>query len=195
MNPVFVELLMSIAEKALLELSQNEELQEKVLLNVRGIADWIQEKLGKVNKHDLEIAIQLALYSAIKRDKETVCEILSVITALYAVDDVRRGAVTGGTLLQYFGDDVFPHIDKRELRFAVTINEKILAHISDSVASEFDKTIEQYQLKEYATFEGVSASGYSSAVWDTSFDKYAKSMMRHGHSVFKAVKSAINFSK
>jgi len=188
MNKLLVQALLTIAGIALEKLENDEELQDKVIDKFRGLADFIQEKSGNVNIHDLDTAIQLSFDTAVKRDQETICEILAVITTLYATTDVKRGAICGGTLLKHFGDDIFPHIDSRELRFACDINIKIYQNVLKTVQDNFDDKVSEFMVKDYADFSSISAT---SSYWASTdiIGNILKPVMQNGSKIFKTVKS------
>ncbi|MFM2589705.1 hypothetical protein [Vibrio sp. TBV020] len=190
MNPVLAEILLQLAGAALAKLEKDEELQDQVISKFQGLADLIQEKTGNVNIHDIDTAIQLSFDTAVKRDKQTICEILSVITTLYATTDVKRGAICGGTLLKFFGEDVFPHIDKRELRFAKPINQKVYQNVLATVSANFDEQVSDYLIKDYADFSKVTpnSSGYFGTTGGA-IDSLLRPVMQNGSSIFKFVKS------
>ena len=48
MNQALVFAFMQLAENALSELSENEELQDRIIINIKSVRDWIQEKQGKL---------------------------------------------------------------------------------------------------------------------------------------------------
>ena len=189
MNKILVEALLQLASVALDKLEKDEELQDKVISKFRGIADLIQEKSGRVNIYDMDTAIQLSLDTAIKRDKETICQVLSVITTLYATTDVKRGAICGGTLLKFFGEDVFPHIDPRELRFAKHINDKVYKNVLATVEANFDEKVSNYLIKDYADFSNIQQP--TSCYWGTTdaIEGILRSMMKNGSKIFSFVKN------
>lgn len=146
---------------ALKELAKSEEAQQYILTGAQSIDDWIQVKTGNVSNRNLEETIQLALDSTVLRDDKTIQQIISIITTLYATTNVNRGAIVGGTLLKEFGSDVFPHIDEKELRFAVPINQNLLKHVSQIVEKTYSELMTKYDLKNYATFSD-GLQGHSS---------------------------------
>ncbi|WP_283393088.1 hypothetical protein [Photobacterium phosphoreum] len=184
MNKLLVEALLQLASVALDKLEKDEELQDKVISKFRGIADLIQEKSGRVNVHDMDTAIQLSLDTAIKRDKETMCQVLSVITTLYATTDVKRGAISGGTLLKFFGEDVFPHIDQRELRFAKHINDKVYKNVLATIEANFDEKVSNYLVKDYADFSNVQPRGTICAI-----EGILRPVMKNGSKIFNFIKN------
>ena len=188
MNKLLVEALLQLAGVALDKLEKDKELQDKVISKFRGIADLIQEKSGRVNVHDMDTAIQLSLDTAIKRDRETMCQVLSVITTLYATTDVKRGAICGGTLLKFFGEDVFPHIDQRELRFAKNINDKVYKNVLATVEANFDEKVSNYLVKDYADFSNVQPT---SSYWGTTdaIEGILRPVMKNGSKIFNFVKN------
>jgi hypothetical protein len=185
MNQALQKALLSLAGLALKELSQNIELQDKVIVNVQALVDWLQEKSGRVNVHALEKAVQVAFDTAIKRDRDTMCQILALITSLYATHNVSRGAICGGTLLNFFGEDIFPHIDKRELRFAKEINQNVYDHVLSTIQADFDNKIESYQISGYADFTETTLINSSSVA----VDGFLRPVMKQGYTFFNIIKT------
>lgn len=184
MDPKLIQALLKVVEITLEEISKNEELQDKIIINAQNFSDWLQEKTGNINQHSIDDAIQISFNSSVKRDEETLCSILVIITALYATHDVNRGAITGGTLLKYLGKDVFPHIEEKELRFSKTIEPAILEHVTESIKSDFHNKIKSYDINKHASFEGISPEMTRTIVLDSSL----KTLMKHSYKVFRFVK-------
>lgn len=152
-----------IAIMALKNLADNEDAQEYIRLGTQSIDDFIQEKIGKVSKRSPEDAIQLAINTSRERDDRTIQRIISVITVLYATHEVSRGAIVGGTLLKEFGENVYPHINKKELRFAVPINQKLLQYVSNDVEKIYKQLKSKYNINEYADYTDVQKN-YNSSI-------------------------------
>lgn len=192
MNPAFVTAILAVVEIALEELANDKELQSQVLNGAETVADWLQVKCGKVSKRSMEESIQLAMDTSVVRDEPTICEIISTITTLYATNEIERGAIVGGTLLSKFGDEIFPHIDKRELRFSRKINLTIYEHVLISVKNSFHEKMQNYDFKEYADFSNINGVGTS---WVTtsaySYQSKLQFIMNHGLTAFKFIKNLI----
>jgi hypothetical protein len=157
----FVIILLDILEYSLKSLSNDQDLQKELTEKSQDVADWLQVRIGKVSKPDLEESIQLALNTSVVRDEETVCQIMAAIATLHATEDVCRGAIVGGTLLKRFGHDTFPHINKREIRFAKEINPVIFSHILPEIRESFREKIKEFDFKKYADFSDLNSPGSS----------------------------------
>ncbi len=187
-------LFISLMEEALEQISNDPELMSGLLDRAQSVDDWLQEKLGKVNTPKAEESIQLAIETSVVRDKRTICSIIAVITTLYTTRNVVRGANVGGTLLNEFGDDVFPHIDSRELRFAKPVNPKLKTNIEYTITNSFDETLAKYDFQQYADFANVgSGQGYASWTSASYVGVYGftKMLLNFGPQVLRAVKSIL----
>jgi len=106
---------------------KNPEVQKKIvdILPIpRGVKDFIKENTGLVNKHSLEVAIELALKTCTCEDKEKQQVIMAFISALYHDNQIKRAAQVGGSLLKRFGNDYFPEIKEKELRYALDVSKQ-----------------------------------------------------------------------
>ncbi|WP_134694690.1 hypothetical protein [Aeromonas taiwanensis] len=190
-------LIVSIMENALNNLAKDPELMADILDKAKSIDDWLQEKLGCINKPNTEESIKLAIETSIARDKETICSIIAVITTLYATRSVVRGANIGGTLLKEFGEDVFPHIAEHELRYAKHVNPQIKEHIQLYVLDSFDETMSKYDFDKHVDFSklGIQA-GYSywASASCVSVHGLTKILLSHGPRALKAIKSLLRMS-
>lgn len=157
----FVIVLLDIIECALQELAKDADLQAQLVNKSQEFADWVQVRLGRVSRPDLQESIQLALNTSVVRDEETICQIMATIATLYATEDIHRGAIVGGTLLSRFGKDTFPHIDEREIRFAKEINPIIFDHLILDIQESFREKIKDFDFKKYADFSDLKTSGSS----------------------------------
>ncbi|CAJ1900589.1 hypothetical protein [Aeromonas jandaei] len=189
-------LIISLMERALEEIAKNQELRSSILEGAQNIDDWLQEKRGKINRRTTVESITLAINTSVVRDKDTICSIIAVITTLYATRKVTRGAHVGGTLRKSFGENVFPHIDERELRFAKPVNEKVYEHILESVSDSFLDVMKQYDFKKYADFSNVN-SGYGTwaATSYISVHGLAKAILYFGSNILKVLKEFIEFKR
>jgi len=156
-------LIKKIAVDALRDLANNDKAQQSILLSAQTVDDFIQVKMGNVSNRSLEEAIEMALTVSVVRDDQTLQKIISVITTLYATTEINRGAIVGGTLLKEFGSTVFPHIDKKELRFAKPINKKLLNYISGTVKESFTDYKAEYNVKDFADYSNCSMAATSGA--------------------------------
>ncbi|MEX9880990.1 hypothetical protein AB7X05_05320 [Providencia rettgeri] len=111
----FGALGLKLFERIITNLANDEVLRGKFEENGKSVMDFLQVNLGKVSKRSESEEIFLAINSSNKQDKETLCEIVAVITTLFTTCKIERGAQVGGTLLAEFGDKVYPHIAEREL--------------------------------------------------------------------------------
>lgn len=84
-----------------------------------------QLKTGNVNLHSVEEAISIALKTCIRKDQESQREIIVFIKGLYLQYNIERAAQVGGSLLKRFGKSWFPHIQDRELRFALKVDKDL----------------------------------------------------------------------
>lgn len=189
-------LIISLMERALEEIAKNQELRSSILEGAQNIDDWLQEKRGKINRRTTVESITLAINTSVVRDKDTICSIIAVITTLYATRKVTRGAHVGGTLRKFFGENVFPHIDERELRFAKPVNEKVYEHILESVSDSFLDVMKKYDFKKYADFSNVN-SGYGTwaATSYISVHSLAKAILDFGSNILKVLKEFIEFKR
>lgn len=181
MNKLLADALLGLVGVALENLEKDVELQDQVISKFRGVADFLQEVTGNVNVQDIDAAIQLSLDTVAKRDKQTMCQVISAITTLYATTEVKRGAVCGGTLLQFFGEDIFPHIDPRELRFAKHINEKVYQTVLASIEANFDEKVANYLIKDYIDYSSVQPNASSTV----GLEGVLRPLMNNGAKIFK----------
>ncbi len=154
-------ILLDIIEYSLENLSRDQDLQEKLADKGQDLADWLQVRLGEVNRPDLQESLQLALDTSVVRDEETICQIMATIATLYATEDVNRGAIVGGTLLKKFGTDTFPHVNEREIRFAKEVNPVIFNYLLLEMRESFREKIKYFDFKKYADFSDLNVSGNS----------------------------------
>lgn len=190
-------LIISMMEIALNNIAKDPELMADVLDKAKSIDDWLQEKLGNINKPNTEESIQLAIETSIARDKETICSIVAVITTLYATRSVVRGANIGGTLLKEFGEDIFPHIAEHELRYAKHVNTKIKEHIQLSILNSFDETMSKYDFDKYVDFSNLGTQAgycYWTSASYVSVHGLTKMLLNHGPRVLKSIKSLLRMS-
>ncbi|WP_368163660.1 hypothetical protein [Aeromonas sp. R6-2] len=189
-------LIISLMERALEEIAKNQELRSSILEGAQNIDDWLQEKRGKINRRTTVESITLAINTSVVRDKNTICSIIAVITTLYATRKITRGAHVGGTLRKFFGENVFPHIDEKELRFAKPVNEKVYEHILESVSDSFLDVMKQYDFKKYADFSNVN-SGYGTwaATSYIGVHGLAKAILDFGSGTLKTLKELIEFKR
>ena len=192
----FTLLIISLMEKALEKVSQSPELRDSILDRSQNIDDWLQEKIGVVNKPSTTESITLAIDTSVVRDKDTICSIIAVITTIYATGEVTRGAHVGGTLRKFFGEDVFPHIDERELRFAKPVNEKVYGHVLKNVSETFFDVIKDYDFKKHADFSNVN-SGYGTwaGVSYVSVHGLTKALLDFGPTILKALREFLKHKR
>ncbi len=86
---------------------------------------FAQLKTGNVNLHSVEEAISIALKTCIRKDQKSQRKIIVFITGLYLQYKIERAAQVGGSLLKRFGKSWFPHIQDRELRFALKVDQEL----------------------------------------------------------------------
>ncbi|MEH8199769.1 hypothetical protein [Aeromonas allosaccharophila] len=189
-------LIITLMERAMKEISQNPELRGSILDGAQNIDDWLQEKLGNVSRPSTKESVALAIDTSVVRDRDTICSIIAVITTLYATRKVTRGAHVGGTLRKYFGEDVFPHIDERELRFAKPVNENVYNYVLKSVNESFFDVMKEYDFKKYADFSKVD-SGYGTwAVTSCSaVHGLTKTLLNYGPDILSFLKTLLNFKR
>ncbi|TVP12695.1 hypothetical protein [Shewanella sp. KCT] len=187
-------LIISLMERAMEEISQKPELRDSILDGAQNIDDWLQEKLGKVSRPSTAKSVTLAIDTSVVRDQDTICSIIAVITTLYATRKVTRGAHVGGTLRKHFGEDVFPHIDERELRFAKPVNEKVYNHVLESVSESFLDIMKEYDFKKYSDFSNVD-SGYRTWAATSYIGTHglAKALLDYGPNILSILKTFLNF--
>ena len=162
-NNIEMMLLKKISVEALRTLANNEEVQYTIQSYTQKLDDFIQVKMGKVSHRSLEEAIEMAITVSAIRDDKTLQKIISLVTTLYATTEINRGAIVGGTLLKELGSNIFPHIDKKELRFAKPINKKLLNSISITVKELFISYKAKYNLKEFADYSNYSVINSSAS--------------------------------
>ena len=167
-----------------------------VLNKAQNIADWIQEKCGKVSKRNLQESIQLAINSSIVRDEDTMCRIIATITTLYATQKINRGAIVGGTLLKEFGTETFPHIKERELRFAKELNNQVFEHVLKSISKSYKEKISEFNFKKNVDYSDINIANSS---WTTvpmvSTKGFIWLLMNYGFEVVKAIKIFFKMDK
>lgn len=190
-----VMIFVDMAENALSKIADNPEYREELLTATQSIDDWVQEKLGKTNKRTLQESIQLAMDTSIVRDKETICAIIAVVSTLYATSSSLRGAVVGGTLLARFGEGVFPHINKQEIRFAKPVNEKLYSYFFKHNNSSYKTALKDFDFKKHADFSNIGV-GLSS--WGAISLFNARGIMEillnYGPRILKAIKRFLIFN-
>lgn len=190
MDALFLDSLLAIAEQCLIKISNDESLKQSILDKCQSADDWLQVKLGQVNKRTLRDAIELAVNTSIVRDEETICAIIATVSTLYACGQVERGADVGGTLLQKFGQETFPHIDIRELRFAKPINETIYNLCMEEAKEKFSETMKSYDFKRLSTDEikntwaGTTCLGVHGTAWLA---------IHHGADIIKYLRKILDF--
>lgn len=189
-------LIITLMERAMKEISQNPELRGSILDGAQNIDDWLQEKLGKVRRPSTTESVMLAIETSVVRDHDTICSIIAVITTLYATRKVTRGAHVGGTLRKYFGEDIFPHIDERELRFAKPVNENVYNYVMKSVSESFLDVMKEYDFKKYADFSNVD-SGYGTWAAASYLGVYGltKTLLDYGADILIVFKTLLSFKR
>jgi len=184
MDPVIVNAVLNLVGLALKKLASDKELQNKVLKGSQSVDDWMQEARGNVNSYSLEDAIQIALSTSQKRDKDTICRVIAIITTLYCSHEVSRSAICGGTLLKYLGEDVFPHIDEKELRFAKELNSKIIESIATQVSGGYEEYLGEYIVNDSVDYSLLPPPLTSQLV----IQPLAKPFVQHGASIFGMIR-------
>ncbi len=184
MDPLTVEAVLTLVELALKKLSRDENMQKKAARGAQSVDDWIQQARGNVNTYSIEEAIQTALSTSIKRDQETICRIISVITLLYFTHEVPRGAICGGTLLKYLGTETFPHINDRQLRFAKDLSEPAIDNLTSVVMSDYDDVLGKYTVNNSVDYS-VHSAGITSRV---AVHSLTMPLVKHGASIFSFIR-------
>lgn len=191
MDLIFLDVILAIAEAALSEIDESDQLKKSILDKCQFADDWLQLKSGRVSQRNLQDAIVLAINTSIVRDKNKICEIIATITTLYACNQIGRGADVGGTLLERFGSSVFPHIKKEEIRFAKAVDADVYDFTLTAVISNFDERMKLYDFKN-SNIEGAGASW--TAVSCFSIQGFGYILLNHGLDAVKAIRRLIGFS-
>lgn len=144
----FGALGLKLFERIITNLANDEVLRGKFEENGKSVMDFLQVNLGKVSKRSESEEIFLAINSSNKQDKETLCEIVAVITTLFTTCKIERGAQIGGTLLAEFGDKVYPHIAERELRYKLPVNAGIKRKAYNMAMNEFDNIMKENDISD-----------------------------------------------
>lgn len=183
----------NIMKLALERIAKDPKMVESLLDKAQSVDDWLQVKLNRVSQPNTIESIQLAMNTSIVRDQETICSIIAMITTLYATQNVVRGANVGGTLLENFGSDVFPHIHKRELRYAKPVDEKTYDYLVGVIHETFPEEIKKYDFKKHADFSDI---GPGCSSWATiscvSVHGLTKILLDYGPVALAAIKSFLN---
>ncbi|WP_272575186.1 hypothetical protein [Providencia sp. PROV273] len=144
----FGALGLKLFERIITNLANDEVLRSKFEENGKSIMDFLQVNLGKVSKRSESEEIFLAINSSDRQDKETLCEIVAVITTLFTTCKIERGAQVGGTLLAEFGDKVYPHIAERELRYKLPVNAGIKRKAYNMAMNDFDNIMKENDISD-----------------------------------------------
>lgn len=144
----FGALGLKLFERIITNLANDEVLRSKFEENGKSIMDFLQVNFGNVSKRSEEEEIFLAINSSDKQDKETLCEIVAVITTLFITCKIERGAQVGGTLLAEFGDKVYPHIAERELRYKLAVNAGIKRKAYNMAMNDFDNIMKENDISD-----------------------------------------------
>ncbi len=144
----FGALGLKLFERAITNLANDEELRGKFEENGKSIMDFFQVNFGKVSKRSESEEIFLAINSAGKQDKDVLCNIVAVITTLFITCEIKRGAQIGGTLLAEFGNEIYPHIAERELRYKLPVNAGIKRKLYNLTVSNFDEIMKENDISD-----------------------------------------------
>jgi hypothetical protein len=100
--------------------------------------DRIQVATYNVNLHSPEEAVEIAISTCIRKDRENQVRVAAFVTALYLQYEIERAAQVGGSLLKRFGKSWFPHIQDRELRFALKVDSELEEYLYNQIYSPSD---------------------------------------------------------
>lgn len=124
-----------IAVELFLRLVNNPEVQKQAYDSGLKAFDFVQLKTGNVNRHSLEEAIQIATSSCLRKDRESKARVAAFVSGLYLQHQVERAAQVGGSLLERFGKSWFPHINNRELRFALRVDSELEEYLYNQISN------------------------------------------------------------
>jgi len=191
MDAIFFDSLLAIAEECLIAISNDPALKQSILGKCQNADDWLQVRLGQVNKRTLRDAIELAIATSTVRDENTMLDIIATISALYACDQVERGADVGGALLKKFGQEVFPHIDIKELRFAKSINEAAFEICLKVAKEKFPEIMSDYDFKRLSPEEIRSSWAATSCI---GIHGVGWMILNYGLDLIQAIRKIVRFS-
>ena len=125
-----------IAIKVFFQIANDPILQRKAYDEGIKAVDNIQVKMGHVNLHTLEEAVEIAANTCIRKDKESQAKVAAFVTGLYMQHDIERAAQVGGSLLKRFGKSYFPRIKDREYRFALEVDSELEDYLYHQILQE-----------------------------------------------------------
>ncbi len=125
-----------LAVELVWQLVNNPKAQQQAYNSGLKAFDFVQLKTGNVNRHSLEEAIQIATSSCLKKDRESQARVAAFVSGLYLEHQVERAAQVGGSLLERFGKSWFPHINNRELRFALKVDSELEKYLYNQIINQ-----------------------------------------------------------
>ncbi len=130
--------LEQIAVTVFLKLTNDPKFRQQAYDSGLKIFHFIQVKTGNVNLHSPEKAVKIAVSTCIRKDKDSQAKVAAFVTGLYLQHKVERAAQVGGSLLRHFGKSWFPHIQDRELRFALDVDPELEKYLYSQFISNID---------------------------------------------------------
>ncbi|BAZ80901.1 hypothetical protein PN497_00890 [Sphaerospermopsis kisseleviana CS-549] len=118
------------------KLVKDENLRKQIYQAGLGCFDFIQVATNNVNLRSPEEDIKIALRTCIRNDTDSKARITAFVTGLHLQHKIQRGAQVGGSLLRRFGKSYFPHINDRELRFALDVDSELENYLYNQIIAQ-----------------------------------------------------------
>ncbi|MCG9887134.1 MAG: hypothetical protein MH825_16505 [Cyanobacteria bacterium] len=136
MNDLLGKAIANAASQVFMKLLTDEELHKQVALRVEDLYHTYQVKSGQVNLHSQEKAITISLKTCLRKDQESQEKVAAFVTGLYLQHRIERAAQVGGSLLKRFGKSWFPHIQDRELKFALEVDAELEMYLLKQIKAQ-----------------------------------------------------------